>query len=182
MKFNGDIIITDPCYIIREPKGKPVFKKYPLLKGKSGKSFDSFTKEETLSYKQYLADVKQWEEDNASELNHWSDCDYGDNMEILGIKNYICRGTIYGNWSCTTYNLDTNKKLGNFCADAGLVAIFLLDEVLKYNPDFDYHTNRKWTTTLIKNFIGEVNFEVFNNEVKVIGKGNINFYTKQTGL
>lgn len=42
------------------------------------------------------------------------------------------------------------KNIGGFCADAGMVAVFLLDEVLKYNPNFDYHINRLWTTTLIK--------------------------------
>lgn len=35
------------------------------------------------------------------------------------------------------------EKIGYFCADAGMVAVFLLDEVLKYNPDFDYHINRE---------------------------------------
>lgn len=34
------------------------------------------------------------------------------------------------------------KNIGGFCADAGMVAVFLLDEVLKYNPNFDYHINR----------------------------------------
>lgn len=67
---------------------------------------------------------------------------------------------IYGDWSCTTFNSDTKKPIGEFCADAGLVGVFSLKEVLKYNPKFDYHTNRKWTTTLIKNFTGDVWFEV----------------------
>ena len=85
MRFKGDIIITDPCYICKN--------------------------------------------------GDWSKCGYGDNMGRLGIKNYICRDTIYGDWSCTTFNSDTKEPIGEFCADAGLVAVFLLDEVLKYNPD-----------------------------------------------
>lgn len=114
MKFKGDIIITDPCYICKD--------------------------------------------------DDWEKCGYGDNMEVLGIKNYICRDTIYGDWSCTTFNLDTGNVIGEFCADAGMVAVFLLDEVLKYNSDFDYHIDKPWTTTLIKNFDGEVNFEVFHTD------------------
>lgn len=147
MKFKGDIIITDPCYIIRaEHHGT-----------------------------QPITD------------DDWEACDYGDNMQVLGIKNYICCGTIYGDWSCTTFNSDTNEAIGEFCADAGMVAVFLLDEVLKYNPDFDYHIARPWTTTLIKNFDGEVDFKIIHNEyeepeVQVVGKGNINFVGKQTGL
>lgn len=134
MKFKGDIIITDPCYICKD--------------------------------------------------GDWDKCDYGENMEILGIKNYICRDTIVGDWSCITYNSDTNEQIGEFCADAGMVAVFLLDEVLKYNPKFDYHTEKLWTTTLIKDFDGEVNFEIETNndgedEVIVVGKGNINFIGKE---
>ena len=74
MKFKGDIIITDPCYIIRaEHNGtKPIT------------------------------------------LDDWKACDYGDNMEVLGIKNYIYRGTIYGDWSCTCeLKVCTTKKPEN---------------------------------------------------------------------
>jgi len=147
MKFKGDIIITDPCYI---------------------------TKDDT---------------------NDWELCEYGENMEKLGIKTYLTRNTIYGDWSCTTFNSDTHEPIGQFCADAGLVSVFLLDEVLKYNPNFDYHLNRPWTTTLIKDFDGEIEINVIgveykneegyteiDEEVRVIGKGNINFYTTQTGF
>lgn len=125
MKFVGDIIITDPCYICKD--------------------------------------------------NDWEKCGYEEDMERLGIKNYICRNTICGDWSCTTYNSDTNEEIGEFCADAGKVAVFLLDEVLAYNPEFDYHTERPWTTTLIKDYDGDVDFQVEDGEVRVVGKGNINF-------
>lgn len=66
-------------------------------------------------------------------------------------------------------------------ADAGMVAVFLLDEVLKYNPDFDYHINREWTTTLIKDFDGEINYYV-DDDAHIIGVGNVNFFTTQTGF
>lgn len=73
------------------------------------------------------------------------------------------------------------EKIGHFCADAGMVAVFLLDEVLKYNPDFDYHINREWTTTLIKDFDGEINYYV-DDDAHIIGVGNVNFFTTQTGF
>lgn len=152
MKFNGDIIITDPCYICKD--------------------------------------------------GDWRKCGYGDDMSQLGINNYICRDTLYGDWSCTTFNSDTKEPIGSFCADAGMVAVFLLDEVLNYNPDFDYHINRPWTTTLIKNFNGDVEFKIVHEEgvydedtpwhkkgekwkedsVEVVGTGNVNFIGKQTGF
>lgn len=146
MYFKGDVIITDPCYIIRK--------------------------------------------ENELTEDDWEACGYGDYMEDLGIKNYLCRDTIYGDWSCTTFRTENDEVLGEFCADAGLVAVFLLDEVLAYNPDFNYHIERPWTTTLIKDFDGEIEIDVveineddyYDDEVRVIGTGNINFYTTQTGF
>lgn len=132
MKFIGDIIITDPCYITKD--------------------------------------------------DDWEKCNYGKNMRILGIKNSLCRNTIYGDWSCTAFNSDTKEEIGEFCADAGMVAVFLLDEVLKYNPNFDYYKERPWTTTWIKGFNGDVEIKVIKGEVTVVGKGNVNFETHQTGF
>ena len=110
--FDGDIVITDPCYV-------------------------------TLD-------------------DDWTKCDCGYEMKELGFTNYMTRDTLYGDWSCTTYNSDTTKPIGQFCADAGLVSVFLLDEVLAYNPDFaeNYLAQARWTTTLIRNFKGEVSFVV----------------------
>lgn len=163
MEFDGDIIITDPCYIIN---------------------------------------------DDTAEEDHWELCNYGNEMENLGIHNYMTRNTLYGDWSCTTYS-DTGDVLGHFCADAGLVSVFLLDEVLKYNPKFDSHIKSDWTTTWIKDFKGTVQFVVVYTDgyyeedseyhekgehwedysVQVVGKGinkitgePINFVGKQTGF
>lgn len=157
--FDGDIIITDPCYIMRD--------------------------------------------------DDWERSGYSDNMGILGIHNHITHDTLYGDWSCTTFNSDTKEIIGNFCADAGLVSVILLDEVMKYNPTFDYHINKPWTTTLIKDFSGVVEFVVVHeegiyedttswhkkgehwedDELQVVGRGinkttkePLNFIAYQTGL
>lgn len=169
MKFKGTIIITDPCYIMRaEHHGTT-----PITK------------------------------------DDWAVCNYGQNMEVLGIKHYICESTLYGDWGCTTYKVDTDpveiidsmaeayangdyeidfsskvSKIGNFCADAGLVAVFLLDEVRKYNPDID-----KWIkehpgcVTTIEDFDGNVEYYIDeNSEAHIYGTGNIKFFTTQTSL
>lgn len=205
---NKTIIITDPCYIINEHEDKkPKWKDYPELAEISPRTkFSDYTPEQTIAYKEYS---KVYDEFKAK-YDDWSKCSYGENMEALGITNYICRDTIYGDWSCTTYNTDTEEKLGKFCSDAGLVAVFELDEVLKYNPDFSqWIKTHNWCVTVIENFTGNINFEVVhqsgvytkddefesngkiyckegetweNDEIQVIGKGNINFFTTQTGL
>lgn len=120
-------------------------------------------------------------------------------MEVFGIKNYFTESTIYGDWSCTTFELKDDKWviektpteitsddikgiLGNFCADAGLVSVFLLEEVLKYNPNYNDHIENPFTTTLIKDFDGDVDYIVEDDEAFIKGTGNINFITRQTGF
>lgn len=181
MKFKGDIIITDPCYIIRkhEKNPRPNIYSNPILKDLGSVQFTKYTTEQMEEYKKLEALQEQWDKENPDD---WCGCGYGDNMEALGIKNYLTSSTEYGDWSCTTYEEGTKKKLGHFCADAGLVSVFLLEEVLKYNPDFDYHINNKHTTTWIKDFDGDVEITHRNDEVSVVGTGTVNFYTTQTGF
>lgn len=149
MRFKGDIIITDPCYIVKE--------------------------------------------------ENWEKSDFGENMDVIGFTSWLSRSTRYGDWSCTTFKHDISnieeylegleedgrlvgEEIGTFCADAGMVGVFLADEVLEYNPEFKAKLSF-WGLTYIKDFEGDVDFYVTNsNTVHVIGKGNINFYTAQTGF
>lgn len=121
----------------------------------------------------------------------WDKCDYGRNMEVLGFKIYLVSNTIYGDWSCTTFNTDTKEAIGEFCADAGLAGVFLLDEILEYNSDFNYHEQNSRTTTWLKKITGDIYIEKrhhkgndkwWNDTIHVVGKGNINFRTEQTGI
>lgn len=156
MKFKGTIIITDPCYIIKD------------------------------------------------DSNDWEKCNYGRNMKVLGLSHCICEYTIYGDWSCTTYEITENpykviedlvkdpktdcevncSYLGSFCADAGMVAVFDLDEVRKYNPDIDeWIASHVWCVTTISNFDGDVKYYTDQEGyAHIAGTGNINFFTIQTGL
>lgn len=169
MKFKGTILITDPCYIIRD---------------------------------KHHGTTPITEDD-------WKACHCGRNMKVLGIKNYICESTLYGDWGCTTYKVDIGpveiissiaesyagkddemdlpfkiSKIGNFCSDAGLVAVFLLDEVRKYNLDIDkWIKEHPWCVTTIEDFDGNVEYYIDNNsKAHICGTGNINFFTTQTSL
>lgn len=265
VRFDGDIIITDPCYIIRDrdseqlidtldfervsypehkyfysildEKGIPApASAYPDYIEEEVKSED-MTDDEKFAYLMELIDNicigmdRAFGGDKSKEVkrrrNHfptrdkeheaymqamdkyydcphddWDYCDCGAEMGKLGITNSIVTSTRYGDWSCTTVQLDNHEdrhpigKLGNFCADAGLVGVFLLDEVLKYNPDYKDHLEKDWTTTLIKDFHGEImikeTIQKYEDEetgevgecptVSVMGNGNINFETVQTGF
>lgn len=153
MDFNGDIAITDPCYLSA-----------------------NMTNEERRNF----------------------DCACMTNYGIIGIES----DTYYGDWDCTTYDRLTwdkdghSKPIGKFCADSGMVCVADLNSVLKFNPNFDYHKTKDWTTTLIKDFKGTVSIKITKNKeewpayiVSVVGHGvntktgePIDFYTKQTGL
>lgn len=202
-KFKGDILITDPCYIIKKvdktycPDIMNYFSydditKYPDYDGLCSKQME----EERLKY---YKDLNKWD----NEHDDWAKSNYGFKCECLGIKNYLTNDTLYGDWGCTTYNKDTNEILGEFCADAGLVSVFLLDEVRAYNPDIDnWIKNHSWCATVIPNFEGTVNFiqvhsegtyastteywnegDSWSDDILIVeGEGNINFITKQTSL
>lgn len=165
---NKTIIITDPCYICKN--GETKFEDWKGLEGLNKNTpFTQYTESQRKAYTEYR---------KAKGKSDWERCECGQNMKILGLKHYLSEPTGIGDWSCKTYDSDTGKVLGNFCADSGSVGVFILDEVLQYNPDFDYHTKNPKTTTTIKNFTGDVEIKKENGETKVVGKGNINFYTK----
>lgn len=202
---NKTIVITDPCYLMidRDETNRPKWDDY--FSHKSMREYPDYNKEKDTSkqfkkdYEKYDKAYKKWDEENPED---WERCNYGDNMEVLGINNYLCASTIYGDWSCTTFDKDTNKPIGQFCADAGLVCVCLLDEVLKYNPNFlNWAKEHEWCATIIENFTGEVwikvdeDIEATQEEssedeicydedyvVYVEGIGNINFKTAQTGF
>lgn len=201
MKFKGTIIITDPCYVIKKdnyPSPKP--SDFNLPESIRTKPYTEYKTPDELAYK--AACEKYFAEYN--EKDDWSRCDCGYNMEALGISTYFTEDTIYGDWGCSTYKIaeypykvinnfveaeEKGKdykidcfKLGDFCADAGLVSVFLLDEVRKYNPDIDeWIASHDWCVTTIPDFVGEVNYYVDKNkEAHIIGIGNINFFTIQT--
>lgn len=130
--FEGDIVITDPGYII--PAGSD-----------------------------------DWEVSN--------DCD---NMENLGLKTNLVSYTGIGDWS----NSITDSKgnvLGEFCADCGLVGVFLLDEVLSYNPDFKNDMEKNpHIATVIKGFKGNVIVDDSIEDWTVVrSDGNIKFSSEE---
>ena len=212
MYFKGTVVITDPCYIIKKnPIKYPDEKDFGLPASISNKPFKDYSTPEELAYKDALD--KYYEE--SRKYDDWDKCDWGENMEVLGIHNYISKSTIYGDWSCSTYqtkeepkefmesilrilndNLENGEDsedwipyegeyIGEFCADAGLVGVFLFDEILAYNPEWkSWIEEHPWCATIIEDFEGEVEYYIdkVDEEAHIVGTGNINFYTAQTGI
>ena len=163
MRFKGNVIVTDPCYIIKD----------------------------------------------SDKINDWDKCQYGENMSKLGFNVYICKNTIYGDWECSVFLINNenpkefidniaknrdieeleniqyhHKRIGQFCADSGMVGVFLLDEINEYNPEFlDYLSKHPQIATVLKDFNGDIQYYVDpNNEAHILGNGNINFASLRTGL
>lgn len=198
MKFKGTIIITDPCYIMRDyDETYPKFETWPGLEGVSQSTkFENYTEEQMRAYRCYEKACRAWEE----EYDDWDKCGMGEFMGELGINHSIVESTIYGDWSCGTYKVDENPrklidrlvkkecgieatKLGSFCTDAGKVAVFLLDEVRQYNPKIDdWIAEHPWWVTTIKDFDGDVEYYIDNKgDAHIYGIGNISFLTLQVG-
>lgn len=213
MYFKGTIVITDPCYIIKEnPIKIPQPEDFNLSPSINSKKFTDYKTSDELAYK--AACDKYYNE--YPKHDDWAKCDFGEDMEVLGIHNYFTEPTIYGDWSCNTYKISENPKdfvnkveqdikdnlyeeefgneetyipdcgeeIGEFCADAGLVSVFLLDEILAYNPNWaKWIEEHPWCATIIEDFEGEVEYycDEVETDAHIVGEGNINFYTIQTG-
>ena len=108
----------------------------------------------------------------------WEESDYGKHMEQYGFTSYIGKSTIIGDWQWYVYNEDTKKLIGKFSADAGMICVCLLEEVLKFNPNFAaWALEHPWCVTVIPNFDGNVEYIAHSDHFELVGNGNINFTT-----
>lgn len=153
---NADIIITDPCYLFEHTK----------------EGEEEYEKVLEYIFEDGIVPVRSYDKD-LPKLKH--------------LKNFIIADTFYGDWGCSVYLIGENKPIGSFCADAGLVGVFDLKEVHAMRPDFDWYDSNPHTCTRINKFTGEVTFEVKNDkygekDLAVVGRGNINFFSTQTGF
>jgi hypothetical protein len=189
MKFKGTIVITDPCYLDNDmPESSTSERWWDMVQygeNLEATGIEHYICESTLygdwscnTYKGTLNEIKQTRET-------WD-------------KYYITFFTKYNDPSISAeersklleeYNqyekqFNTEYTLGSFCADAGMVCVVYLDEVLKVNPDFQkWAEEHTWCATIIRDFDGDVRYEVDENtEAHIVGTGNINFYTSQSGL
>lgn len=201
-KFNGDIVITDPYYflkhakeneIIAEPRWEDYFprKQYTndMLKNPEiAAEFEECNKAMDAAY------IKWWENNiDESDLT-----EAFENLRMLGLKHFLLARTEYGPWTCSLFDLNTNKeiliedKTYTFTSDSGLVGVFLLDEICEYNPYYRYDLKMPWTAARIPKYRGKVSIVNASPEsglradIRVIGvtkdDKSFSFYSKQTGM
>ena len=184
MYFKGTIVITDPCYLDCGSEEN--------LWEKSGYGED-------LS----VFGCSQWISENTI-YGDWSCFTYKGTKE--DIKHISKKWNKYYMKFFTKYNrhgilpeeqaklaeeyrkekqdFTQNHTYGKFCADAGMVCVVYLHELLQVNPNFQkWVDEHPWCVTVINNFDGDVTYEIEeNDEAHIVGMGNINFYTSQSGL
>lgn len=187
--IKGDLIITDPCYIIKDecrPAKAPVMSDYvkdintyddvvvvktaELLKHLPFAFYESID-EETCKYSykydfantMYKSAEQNYEKSGKNYLtDDWMETiGYTEAVErVLGIHNYIGRDTLFGDWSCVVID-EEGELIGSFGADAGMVCVAELNEWREYNPNVDdYIANHSWCVAVIDDFDGDVWFEV----------------------
>ena len=97
----------------------------------------------------------------------WHACEYGENMEALGITTYIthdhgdCAGQDLLDGDLFEHGII--KVKGSFGHDSCMVSVMLLSEVMAYNPNA-LEDAGKGNYALIKQFDGEVTVEEFDED------------------
>lgn len=114
MRFDGDIIITDPCYIIKEQdmSTKPKWDDFMDRPSYAGMSREQLVDCGFFEMQKKLNEAqKEWEKLNPDD---WELCEYGEDMSLIGIENCVTSDTGYGDWSCTVFEKNRTKNLESF--------------------------------------------------------------------
>lgn len=174
ISFDGDIVITDPCYMMKKKDDaaylKDIPKKSEFLTHENIRDYEDAEEifDDFWISKTQEVEMNKWEDavsDYEVMNDDWATCRYGSRLDIIGIEKFMTRDTIYGDWGCTVSKIDDNdniiEDIGSFCADAGLVTVADLSQVISYNPNFlEWANEHTWCATIIKDFKGTVKFEI----------------------
>lgn len=174
MKFKGNIVITDPCYILKD---KDWTDGYQMPEG-----FTNYICRNTIygdwscmTYKGTLdTDLPaQWDD---ILFKFFNDYNFTGKTEEEKKELYKIFSDIKKKWV-------EDNCYGEFCADAGKVCVVYLEEAIKYNPEFEtFIKEHPWCVTVIEDFDGEVEEDVEDDSLMLIGTGNKPFFTIQSGL
>lgn len=188
MKFKGTIVITDPCYLthgMSEEIDHQLWYESGYGEDLSVFGLSQWISDSTIygdwscfTYKgtkdEIIEEVYKW--DHYS-MNFFKDYNFGGHTQEEKDK-------IHAKFSEKHKAFVEEFTYGQFCADAGMVCVCYLDEINKMNPEFKkWADSHPWCVTIIEDFEGEIRYEVDEHEtVHIVGLGNKNFYTSQSGF
>lgn len=159
MKVTGSIVITDPCYM-HNYFGSCLMRRSTIYGDWSCMVYPGKLGETNLP--------DQWDEKYFKffkEYNSEKDLDKKESMrnEFKAFRE---------EWK--------KNILGEFCADSGQVAVFEYDKLNDVSKE--WIKSHPWCATVIEDFDGDVDFVVNDKSVHVVGIGNKNFFSIQSGF
>ena len=185
MRFQGTIVITDPCYLAHGNDKLDLWEASGYGEDLSVFGCSQWISENTIygdwSCTTYKGDKEKLSEffKKANEIREPLWKDFTSEEELAKVRDAVWKeiDELVESYGGLT-------ELGQFCADAGMVCVVYLDEILKVNPGFKkWAEEHTWCATIIENFYGDVDYEVDEDmDAHIVGRGNIDFYTTQTGL
>lgn len=160
-KFDGDILIADPAYMVKaldystEPRSKDFMKKIEEYPG--GKNSEEYQHD----WKRYLEAASAWEAKNRSE---WDLTSCGNHLEFVGIPHFLTISIFKeANLSMFIASVYTGNDV---YSETGAISVALLDEVLAHNPDFDMSRG-----IVLKRFHGAISCIYYKDgSMLIIGK------------
>lgn len=166
MKFSGDIVITDPCYM-KNSKNSCAMQR--------GTIYGDWS---CMVYPGKLEENKKYEEWNEHYFKFFNDYNFTGKTkdEKKAMREEFNK-----------FKEEWKKNiLGEFCADSGQVGVFEWDKLS--TEDQKWALERPWCATIIKDFSGEVEFEIEiqgdTKSVHVVGyshNGQNDFFSVQSG-
>jgi hypothetical protein len=164
------IIITDPCYIAKE--------------GDWGKG-EAFDWEESTINSNIFSDYI-WD-DTVGGDGSWNVFEVNKTLGEGGLMNFvddyaIALDNVVDHPESEYYQKTLDKlesqqtKIGSFGSDSGCMGVFYLDEVLKYNPDFQSGLCND-CYAIIEDFAGRIIIYKTDEYFHILGIGNKTFYT-----
>lgn len=115
----------------------------------------------------------------AKDADDWKKCGYGDHMEVLGLKTSLSALVTEGEEDLCAWSPDGKTCYGTFVTDSGVATAFVLEEILRYDPTFDEHTECPENALWIPGFDGEVEVRGVGQEQWFEGSGSHSFTTKE---
>lgn len=183
MKFKGTIVITDPCYLDQGLE-ENLWEKSDYGDHMSVFGCSQSICKDTLYGDWSCFTYKGFEEDVKDAMEEWKEYYFTFFDEYYSIEDENEQKEFFDEFETKQKEFLNKYALGQFCADAGMVCVVYLEEILKVNPNFkEWLNEHPWCATIIENFDGDIEYIVDNkDDAHIIGKGNISFYTAQSGL
>ena len=185
MRFKGTIVITDPCYL---DNGMPEIPGNWWDRVDFGENLEevgitTYISESTLYGDWSCFTYKGTKENASKKINEWNKYYINFFNEYNTTENPKDKEILLNEFKAKKEQFKKANVLGSFCADAGMVCVVYLDEVLAFNPKFEkWAREHDWCATIIEDFDGEVNYVIDDDEAHIQGVGNVNFYTAQSGF